>query len=90
MNTWLVYLLQCRDGSYYCGATNNIQNRVATHNKGKGAKYTKTRLPVTLLETSKQMLKIDALKLEYKVKKQSRKNKLYYLQKHSNQMLLFE
>jgi len=61
MKNWQVYLVQCSDGSLYCGATNNVQKRVATHNIGKGAKYTKTRRPVILLATSKQMSKSDAL-----------------------------
>jgi putative endonuclease len=79
MNNWCVYLVQCSDGSLYCGATNNVQKRIATHNTGKGAKYTRVRRPLVLLAVSKQMLKSDALKLEHQVKKQKREKKIQYL-----------
>ena len=82
MNNWLVYLVRCSDNSIYCGATNNVQNRVSAHNSGKGAKYTRTRRPVVLLEVSKQMSKSDALKLEHKVKKQRKDMKVEYLRKY--------
>lgn len=42
------YLLRCADGTLYCGWTNHLAARVAAHNAGKGAKYTKTRRPVVL------------------------------------------
>ena len=42
------YILQCSDGTYYTGWTNDIAKRLKTHNEGKGAKYTRARLPVTL------------------------------------------
>lgn len=45
---WCVYLLRCADGSLYCGITNELKARIATHNKGRGAKYTRSRLPVRL------------------------------------------
>jgi len=82
-NQWLVYLLECRDGSLYCGATNNIEKRVATHNSGKGSKYTRSRLPVSLLLTSKLLSKIDAHKFELAVKKQKADEKVDYLRKFS-------
>lgn len=44
-----VYILQCCDGSFYTGWTNNLENRINAHNSGKGAKYTKSRLPVKLV-----------------------------------------
>lgn len=45
---FFAYLLLCADGSYYAGYTTDLTRRVAVHNAGKGAKYTKSRLPVTL------------------------------------------
>ena len=81
MNNWVTYLLQCSDGSIYCGATNNIEKRLATHNVGKGSKYTRSRLPVTLLFTSKPLSKCDALKLERAVKKRKANEKIDYLRK---------
>ena len=44
-----VYLLRCRDGSLYCGWTTNLEKRLAKHNRGQGAKYTRSRLPVALV-----------------------------------------
>ena len=82
-DNWVVYLVECRDDTLYCGATNNVDNRVATHNAGKGAKYTKYRLPVSLLLTSKFLSKRDALKLERAVKKQKANEKVDYLKKFS-------
>jgi len=75
----MVYLVECRDGSIYCGATNNIIKRIKVHNAGKGSKYTKSRLPVTLLLTSRMMSKSEALRLEHKVKKQKAIAKVNYL-----------
>ena len=46
---FFAYLLLCADGSYYAGYTTDLARRVAVHNAGKGAKYTKSRLPVTLV-----------------------------------------
>lgn len=45
---WFLYILECRDGSLYTGITNNIERRVAQHNDGSGARYTRSRRPVTL------------------------------------------
>ena len=61
---WVVYLIRCSDDSLYCGITNNLKNRLAAHNSGRGAKYTKYRRPVTLVGVSAAMTKSDALKLE--------------------------
>ena len=45
---WTVYILRCGDGSLYTGCTNDLSRRLAAHRKGKGAKYTRSRLPVAL------------------------------------------
>jgi putative endonuclease len=45
---WHVYIVECADGTLYTGITNNVEKRVQKHNTGKGAKYTRGRLPVTL------------------------------------------
>jgi len=47
--SWVCYLLQCADGSLYCGITNDLDKRLARHNAGEGAKYTRSRLPVMLV-----------------------------------------
>lgn len=72
--TWLVYLIRCRDGSYYCGATNDIRRRTDQHNRGVAARYTKGRGPVKLMAKSGRMTRGAALSLEAKVKK-TRRNK---------------
>ena len=77
--SWLVYLIECSDSSYYCGITNNLDKRIKTHNSGKGAKYTRCRLPVKLLTRSRLMTKSQASKLEHLVKKQKRYYKIEYL-----------
>jgi putative endonuclease len=75
-DTWFVYLLECSDNTLYCGITNNLTRRVNQHNKGKGAKYTKGRAPVTLIKFFVCASKSEALKLEYKIKQMSREEKL--------------
>lgn len=73
--SWVVYLLECRDGTYYCGITNDIHKRMKDHNEGNGAKYTKARRPLSLIGTIKVPDKIAAAKLEYFIKQQSRAEK---------------
>jgi putative endonuclease len=72
---WFVYLLRCRDGSLYCGVTNNVANRLKEHNAGRGAKYTRSRLPVSLAYVESVMDKSSALRAEAKIKKMTRKAK---------------
>lgn len=75
---WFIYLVKCADGTLYCGITNNLDKRIKIHNDGKGAKYTKTRRPVSLLKYFERPTKGEALKLEYKIKQLSRQEKLNY------------
>ena len=70
------YLLACSDGSLYCGWTTDPKLRVETHNAGKGAKYTRVRLPVTLVAQWRFETKAEAMRLEYRVKRLSRQQKL--------------
>ncbi len=69
MAGWYVYLLKCADGTRYCGVTTDVSKRFATHNSGKGAKYTRGRLPVKLLIKSRPLAKSDAHKAEARIKK---------------------
>ncbi len=48
---WVTYMVRCSDGTLYTGVTNDLEKRMKTHNAGKGAKYTRSRLPVTLVYT---------------------------------------
>ncbi|NLL55756.1 MAG: GIY-YIG nuclease family protein [Clostridiales bacterium] len=73
---YFVYLLRCADDTLYCGYTDNLINRLQCHNAKKGAKYTKSRLPVTLAYFERQNSKSDALKREHAIKKMSRQEKL--------------
>ncbi|GMV34162.1 MAG: GIY-YIG nuclease family protein [Chloroflexi bacterium CFX1] len=70
------YILECSDGTFYTGWTNDPERRVAQHNKGKGARYTKTRRPVRLVYLEEQTDKITALKRERAIKALPRKRKM--------------
>jgi putative endonuclease len=69
---WYVYILKCNDGTLYTGITNNLDKRVSSHNKGTGAKYTKTRLPVEVVYHEEATDRSEASKREYQIKKLSR------------------
>ena len=73
---YFVYMLRCRDGSLYTGSTVDVARRVAVHNSGKGAKYTRSRLPVELVWQEEQPDKSAALHREWQVKRLSKKEKL--------------
>ncbi|QSO48082.1 GIY-YIG nuclease family protein [Alicyclobacillus mengziensis] len=70
-----VYVLQCADGSLYTGWTTNVPRRVKTHNRGKGAKYTRSRLPVTIQLIEAYETKSEALRREWEIKHMSRQQK---------------
>ena len=74
--SWTVYLLKCADGTLYCGCTNNLTKRLAAHNRGQGAKYTRSRRPVALAWQEEQPDRSAALRREAQVKKLSRAHKL--------------
>ena len=67
--SWYVYMLRCRDGSLYTGYTDDVQRRLAVHSSGKGAKYTRSRLPVELVYEEAFPTKSDAMKREYSIKR---------------------
>ncbi len=69
------YILECADGTYYCGWTNDLEKRVKTHNAGKGGKYTRARLPVKLVYYEEFDVKEDAQSREWHIKHLSRKEK---------------
>ena len=76
---YYVYILECRDGTLYVGSTNDIKKRVAVHNAGKGAKYTRGRNPVVLRYSESFATKGEALKKESEIKKLSRAKKMELL-----------
>lgn len=71
-----VYILECSDKTLYTGWTNDINKRIERHNSGKGAKYTRGRLPVKLIYFELLDNKSLALKREIEIKKLSKKDKL--------------
>ena len=80
---YYVYLLECCDKTLYCGYTTDIAKRVAKHNQGKGAKYTKGRLPVRLVYKESYNSKTEALKREYNIKQLSRERKFALIEKEN-------
>lgn len=86
---YLVYIVECSDGSHYTGITNNLTRRLRQHNgeiKG-GAKYTSKRMPVKLIMTSCYMNKSEVLKLEYKTKKQRKAKRIDFLTRTSFEVI---
>ncbi|CAM2079005.1 MULTISPECIES: GIY-YIG nuclease family protein [Clostridia] len=76
-----VYILRCNDDSLYTGWTNNLEKRVKAHSNGKGAKYTKARLPVELVYFEEYENKVEAMRREYAIKQLKRKEKLMLIKK---------
>lgn len=74
--TAFVYLLRCADGSIYTGWTRNVERRLETHQKGRGARYTRTRLPVTLIYHERFPSQAAAMRREAQIKRWSRRRKL--------------
>ncbi|MEW8956734.1 GIY-YIG nuclease family protein [Clostridium sp.] len=71
-----VYILECGDKTLYTGWTTNLERRIKVHNEGKGAKYTRARLPVSLLYHEEFENKVDAMKREYAIKQLTREKKM--------------
>lgn len=69
------YILRCSDDTYYTGWTNDLDKRLKMHNSKKGAKYTKSRTPVTIAYYEEYDKKEEAMKRECEIKKLSRKQK---------------
>ncbi|WP_293821698.1 GIY-YIG nuclease family protein [Phascolarctobacterium succinatutens] len=75
-----VYMLRCKDGSLYTGWTNDLEHRLAMHNSGRGAKYTRGRGPLELVYSEELPDKEAALRRECAIKKLRREQKLALLQ----------
>ena len=75
------YLLQCADGSLYCGWTNDLEKRVQAHQRGIGGKYTHARRPVTLVYAEAFESRREAMRREWEIKQMSRAEKLILIQK---------
>ncbi|AOV06325.1 GIY-YIG nuclease family protein [Sporosarcina ureilytica] len=79
----LFYVLECNDGSFYAGYTNDLERRVHVHNEGKGAKYTRAKLPVHCIYYEAYETKREAMQAEYHFKQLSRKQKEKHIAKGS-------
>lgn len=75
-DTNYTYILECGDGSLYTGWTNNLEKRLAAHQSGHGAKYTKSHQPVRLVYSEKFQTKEEAMQREAYIKGLSRPEKL--------------
>ena len=71
-----VYLLRCRDGSLYCGWTDDLERRLTAHNAGKGARYTRSRKPVRLVWSEELADRSAALRREIAIKRLTRAQKM--------------
>ncbi len=70
-----MYILECADGTYYTGYTTDLGKRLETHNSGKGAKYTRARLPVAMVFSEAYATKSEALRREIEIKRMTRREK---------------
>lgn len=75
---WFLYLLECRNGAYYAGITNNLESRFAAHLSGKGARYTRANPPVRILASKGYPDRSSASSAEAQLKKRKREQKLSF------------
>ncbi|MBP3478391.1 MAG: GIY-YIG nuclease family protein [Oscillospiraceae bacterium] len=72
---WKVYILRCGDGSLYTGVTTDVSARLEMHRSGRGAKYTRSRLPLELVYTEDCPDKVTAFQREWQIKHLTREEK---------------
>ena len=80
---WVLYILECKDGTLYTGITDDLERRIKAHNSGKGAKYTRGRGPLILRYQEPCPDKSSALRREREIEALSRKEKLALIYKES-------
>ena len=73
---WFVYIIECQDGSFYTGVTNDLDKRMKTQSEGKGSKYVRHKKFKRLLKSKECGSKSDAHKAEYKIKQLQKYDKL--------------
>lgn len=76
---WAFYLLECRNGCYYAGITNNVPARLTTHQQGRGAKYTKANPPERMVGIRFYPDRASASRAEWQIKQLSRAQKLAFI-----------
>lgn len=74
------YILRCSDGTLYTGWTDDLEKRIAAHNSGKGAKYTRSRLPAELVYSEAHQDKREAMSREWHIKRMTREQKLQLIE----------
>ena len=72
---WVVYILECKDGTFYTGITNDLERRFKSHQNGKGARFTRVRRPLRLVYREAVTSRARALVREYEIKRMSRRRK---------------
>lgn len=87
MATWYVYILECKDGTYYVGITTDLQRRLGMHNAGTASRYTRTRRPVRYRYAEKSGPQSKALKRELELKRWKRAQKAKLFRLSSNILL---
>ena len=83
-----MYVVECCDGTYYTGYTTDVKKRIAVHNSGKGAKYTRARLPVKLIYVEGFDSKEEALSAEALLKRKKRPQKKRFLSENQDRNLV--
>lgn len=81
---WCLYILQCSDGTFYTGITNDLVRRLELHNSGTASRYTRSRTPVTLIYKEACRNKSSALKKECRIKALTRKEKEEYISNYES------
>lgn len=88
---WTIYILQCNDGSFYTGITNNLPHRMKAHALGQGSNYVRLKSPFTLMMSREyHCTRSEIQQLEWHIKKQGRKQKLSYIHEPQQLDLILE
>ena len=83
---WVVYLVRCQDGTFYCGIAKNLNRRLEEHNSAdKGAKYTRGRRPVQLVYTEQAASRAQATQREGQIKRMARTQKMALIKDETSQ-----
>lgn len=86
MRNYYAYILECSDQTYYTGYTTDIEKRLTVHNAGKGAKYTRARLPVNLRYVKSFETKQEAMRYEWSIKQLTRAQKQQLMEGTTNEI----
>lgn len=77
--SWCLYLIECQDGSFYAGITNNLAARYEAHVAGKGARYTRAHPPLRLIGAKPYENRASASRAEWEIKQLPKSRKIAYL-----------